>query len=129
MEKNNTLHNTNNKKSCDTHEINMFNGKDNSSTTAINVDSNPLVTSMFKEFNVVVIRQKYSKKYRKQYESNNKEKLALMSKDYYERNKDKIRKKQQVWYECNKDKIREKHRVYYAENKEAFRKNYQLKNK
>ena len=110
MEKHNTINTTNKNLSNDTNEINSTKQKINSTTNSINTDSNKLITQIFDEFNIVVIRPKYDDEYWKKYREINKEILTKRRQSYYLANKEKIRKKQKEYYINNINKFNKKYK-------------------
>ena len=60
------------------------------------------------------------KKYKKQYQSDNKEKKQLYDKQLYQENKENILERTKQHYQANKDKINEKRRQRYQLKKESI---------
>jgi len=68
----------------------------------------------------------------KQYKTDNKDKISEQNKHYYTENKDKISEKQKQYYTENKDKLSEQKKQYYTENKDKlleYHKQYYTENK
>lgn len=70
-------------------------------------DVNELINNIFKEFNIAVIRYKYSDEY---------------IKEYREANKERIKKSQQEYVARKREQINARHRLYYAKNIDKMRK-------
>ena len=70
-------------------------------------DANDLINQMFKEFNISVVRYRYSDEH---------------IKNYKELNKDKIKETQKRYVEKNRPQVNANHREYYAKNIEKMRK-------
>lgn len=72
------------------------------------------------------------KEYHRKYKKNNKDKISKAKKEYYEKNKDKILKKEKKYKKDNKDKISKQKKEYYKKNKDKIlkqKKEYYEKNK
>ena len=61
------------------------------------------------------------KEYRKEYNKNNKEKLAQKDKEYRKNNKEKIAQKNKEYHKNNKEIIAQKKNIYNEANKEKFK--------
>lgn len=59
-----------------------------------------------------------SRKYQKEYNKNNKEKISNRNKERYEKNKNNILKHQKEYNENNKEKISKRKNIWYEENKD-----------
>jgi hypothetical protein len=117
---------TNNKKSLLTTQINADNTEEKPVISSINTISadNPeeLISKMFNEMGVVVVRKKYSSSYRSKKYQESKNKVThktLALKRYYD-NKDKIRTSQRDYYYNNKDKVKARMRAYYLKHKDEI---------
>ena len=82
--------------------------------------------------------KEYRKKYYKQYNETNRNKISEKAKIYYEKNKNKITEKSKEHYENNKEnkkeqyeknknKISEKAKIYYEKNKNKILEKYKVK--
>jgi hypothetical protein len=60
------------------------------------------------------------KEYKKQYHTENKDKISEQKKQYYTENKDKISEYKKQYHTENKDNLLEKQKQYYTENKDKI---------
>ena len=72
-----------------------------------------LANKIFKDLNIVVVRNKYSNNYQKKYRENNKDKIREIHKRYCERHKELINERHKIYYAKNKEKIKEYKKSYY----------------
>jgi hypothetical protein len=69
-------------------------------------NADDLIINIFKEFNISVVRFKYSLEY---------------GRDYREKHKDKIKKIQTEYVAKHREQVNASHREYYAKNKDKMR--------
>ena len=68
-----------------------------------------------------------NKEKRKQYNEDNKEKIAEQRKQYYEKNKQQVLEKKKQYYEDNKEKVLEKNKQYRQDNAEKIKEQEKIK--
>ena len=76
------------------------------SVKTITPESEELIKKMFKEFNITVVRHKYTDDYIKNYREEHKDKIKLTQQEYIRKHREEVNKKHREYYEKNKDKLR-----------------------